>query len=93
MENKTASWYKSAYEKCFSYAYKIENRLCNIIKEKQLTLKFYVNLRDFNYIIESKDEANVKHVILGNVPFFSKGIYLESQHSQNRVNFNSLKNQ
>lgn len=34
-----------------------------------------------------------KHVILGNVPFFSKGIYLESQNSQNRVNFNSLKNQ
>lgn len=35
-ESKTASWYKSVYEKCFSYAYEKENRLCDAIWRKTM---------------------------------------------------------
>lgn len=57
----------SVYEKCFSYAFEKEDRLCDSTKEKQLTLKSYINFRNFKYLIKPKDRVSAfKHDTLGN---------------------------
>lgn len=60
----------SVYEKCFSYAFEKEDRLCDSTKEKQLTLKSYINFRNFKYLIKPKDQVSAfKHDTL-EMPYY-----------------------